>query len=666
MQENWYASQWVRILLAALLCAVLVQGVHAGETYRFVTKWGSWGSDNGQFMYPIDLTVDKAGFVYVADYLNNRIQKFTPDGALVTKWGSLGTGDGQFNWTGGVAVDDQGYVYIADTNNNRIQKFTSDGQFVTKWGSYGSGDGQFMGVEGVAVDSSGNVYVVDVGNDRIQKFTPDGRFILKWGSEGYNNTQFITPVKVAVDSGGYVYVVEWSGSHADWYKKFTSDGTFVIKVGSPASGEGKFEGLISICIDKNDNIYLIDYGNSRILKFSPAGTFLTVWGEWGTADGQFAWPQDVAVDASGNVYVLEGIGQGGVYSNRVQKFAPVQPLSVTGITPASAQDTGQVSITDLSGSGFSSTVSVKLTKPGSLAITATGVTVVSQTKITCTFDLNGKDAGKWDVVVTNPDGSSATLPEGFTITMYVHPVPSNGTILFESSPRGADIYIDGVWKDTTPATVANLVPGTYVIKMTLAGYPDYYTQVLLNAGDLTKVYHNFPEDQLTGTIEVSSSPTGAEIYLDGSFKGTTTKVLNQVSSGYHSVRVSKSGYSDYGTDLYITAGKTYTIFADMKPLGASVLASSSPAGAEVYFDGILKGITPLVISDVRPGYHTMTFNKKCYKEEGRSISIAPGEMKDISVSLTESSLVPGVCLGLEPLVPVAAIGALMVLWRRRR
>ena len=63
---------------------------------------------------------------------------------------------------------------MADFGNNRIQKFNSNGTFITKWGSDGTADGQFSGPAGVAVDSSGNVYVADLGNNRIQKFTSNG------------------------------------------------------------------------------------------------------------------------------------------------------------------------------------------------------------------------------------------------------------------------------------------------------------------------------------------------------------------------------------------------------------------------------------------------------------------------------------------------------------
>ena len=90
---------------------------------------------------------------------------------FVRSWGSFGWGHGQFGYPEGVAVDANGHVYVPDTDNNRIEKFTADGAFLTAWGSKGRGDGQFAYPQGVAVDAHGHVYVADTQNHRIEKFS---------------------------------------------------------------------------------------------------------------------------------------------------------------------------------------------------------------------------------------------------------------------------------------------------------------------------------------------------------------------------------------------------------------------------------------------------------------------------------------------------------------
>ena len=87
MQGTSIMKNSVKVLLCILLLLVLVQAVQAAETYMFVTKWGTKGSGAGQFYNPNGVAVDSSGNIYVADQINNRIQKFSSSGTFLTKWG---------------------------------------------------------------------------------------------------------------------------------------------------------------------------------------------------------------------------------------------------------------------------------------------------------------------------------------------------------------------------------------------------------------------------------------------------------------------------------------------------------------------------------------------------------------------------------------------------
>ncbi len=176
---------------------------------NFILKWGSNGSGDGQFVDPNGVAVDPSGrFVYVSDGTDDRIQKFTSNGVYLLQWGGSGAGNGQFNQPNQVAVDPAGCVYVADFFNNRVQKFSPDGSFVwtqavpdvvsvfaddacgiyycishtevqkrdtngvfiTSFGSFGAGDGQFNTIHDMTVDVFGNIWVSDSGLARYQKF----------------------------------------------------------------------------------------------------------------------------------------------------------------------------------------------------------------------------------------------------------------------------------------------------------------------------------------------------------------------------------------------------------------------------------------------------------------------------------------------------------------
>jgi DNA-binding beta-propeller fold protein YncE len=205
----------------------------------FKRKWGSNGNANGQLSQPLAVAVDpNTDEVYVAEFGNHRIQKFAKNGTFLRGIGHGTTWTGAapspaasnlnrwFNGPAGVAVDrDSGDIYVADYHNNRIQKFSGDGAFLTKWGASGSTNGLFSGPVGIAVDADGDVYVGEQFNHRIQKFEPNGKFITKWGSHGSGagalDGLFSSPQGVALNNAGnFLYVADVSNHRIQRFERF--------------------------------------------------------------------------------------------------------------------------------------------------------------------------------------------------------------------------------------------------------------------------------------------------------------------------------------------------------------------------------------------------------------------------------------------------------------
>src|SRR5207244_11663542 len=97
--------------------------------------------------------------------------------------GTCLTACGQFANPTGLATDGSGHVYVADYFNDRIQKFDASGTLLAIWGSPGSGNGQFSAPSGVATDGSGNVNVADAGKIHVEKVDASGALIDAWGGE---------------------------------------------------------------------------------------------------------------------------------------------------------------------------------------------------------------------------------------------------------------------------------------------------------------------------------------------------------------------------------------------------------------------------------------------------------------------------------------------------
>ena len=67
------------------------------EQINFVLKWGSRGSDKGEFKIPHSIAIDSFENLFVTDTANHRIQKFTSNGTFLMQWGTFGNKTGEFN-----------------------------------------------------------------------------------------------------------------------------------------------------------------------------------------------------------------------------------------------------------------------------------------------------------------------------------------------------------------------------------------------------------------------------------------------------------------------------------------------------------------------------------------------------------------------------------------
>ncbi|MBU1672582.1 MAG: hypothetical protein KKF41_11425 [Actinobacteria bacterium] len=117
--------------------------------------------------------------------------------------------------------------------------------------------------------------------------------------------------------------------------------------------------------------------------------------------------RDVVALSAADVYVAGNLCT--VYRGRATP-------TISSVSPATGENDGQVSISNLAGTCFAPGATVKLKKTGQSDIHATNVNVVSDTKITCDFNLTGKAAGNWNLVVANSNGKSATKSNAFIIS----------------------------------------------------------------------------------------------------------------------------------------------------------------------------------------------------------------------------------------------------------
>lgn len=91
--------------------------------------------------------------------------------------------------------------------------------------------------------------------------------------------------------------------------------------------------------------------------------------------------------------------------------------SITGVNPATGKR-GYPKTVTVNGSSFAANATVKLAKSGgTYTVNPVASQALTRTEVQARFNLQGAQLGVYNVVVTNPDGQKATLPNAFTVTL---------------------------------------------------------------------------------------------------------------------------------------------------------------------------------------------------------------------------------------------------------
>jgi outer membrane protein assembly factor BamB len=228
-----------------------------GPDGTFVEKWGVPGSAEGQFNFvsPNSDGFGKIAFApdgtfYVADTGNQRVQHFAADRTFLGAWGTFGSEDGQFISPLDVAVDAQGNVFVNDNRRGDIQKFDADGKFLLKFGGSGSGPGQLDNQGFFEIDAEGNVWVADPNHNRVEAWDNDGNYLTSWGEDG----SLGAPIAVTFDSTGRMFLCD---AETHRVQVLDADGTLIAAFGTPGTGEGQFMDVMAdIAVDGDGNVYV--------------------------------------------------------------------------------------------------------------------------------------------------------------------------------------------------------------------------------------------------------------------------------------------------------------------------------------------------------------------------------------------------------------------------
>ncbi len=253
--------------------------------------------------------------------------------------------------------------------------------------------------------------------------------------------------------------------------------------------------------------------------------------------------------------------------------------------------------------------------------------------------------GKYTVSLTaSNQASSNTAVKTDYVTVSSGPVGS-GSIRIIYAPDRSSVYLDNALKGETKFLqtfrIENLPAGSYQLKVTKPGFSDYYVNVPVTSGRATEVVADMRlQPSQNGILSVYTYPAGSTVYVDGVEAGTGPLWLADVTPGMHQVRVSSAGYLDWNQAIDVKGGGsvnyvTAALYPSWwTPIYGYVMISSMPGNGVAYLDGVAQGKTPVTLSQVSPGQHTIRIELPGYQPWEQVVNVMEGRTSYVLAQMT--------------------------------
>jgi formylglycine-generating enzyme required for sulfatase activity len=239
--------------------------------------------------------------------------------------------------------------------------------------------------------------------------------------------------------------------------------------------------------------------------------------------------------------------------------------------------------------------------------------------------------------------------------------PSPAELVVESSPGGAEVYLDSQSVARTSAggwgKISPLPPGRHQLRIVAPGFDDFTQTIELKSGETLNVNAVLTKaKEPPAILFVNSTPPGANVTLDGKSVGGTGGAgrlkIPDLEPGKHVIRVTMDGYVNFEQAVELVSGKALTVTAALehpKPATAGIVLQAVPRGSTVTLDDKVVDQSSLGgdlnIPDLTPGTHRVKVAADGYIAFEQNVELGSGSVLTLRPTLL-------------PLVPTAGLARL--------
>lgn len=350
-------------------------------------------------------------------------------------------------------------------------------------------------------------------------------------------------------------------------------------------------------------------------------------------------PKDAALEINGEAWIPDGEGVSSKYMNfgeyDYRATAPMYHPAVGRVSVNDPNNPHELTINLRPNYGF--------LKVGAANADMNGAFVYIDGQRVGTIPLASSDrlkSGQHQVRIVKelykPFEQTVTISDSATLNLVPELVP-NFAKTYLTVPNNAEIWINGV-KRGVGSWSGPLEAGTYRFETRLAGHrPAVQTELIREESGERRINLRAP-DPIYGSINITSQPTGATIYIDGKEVGTTPRVVRNVLIGRRNVELKKKGYSSATQTVTVEEGQTAAVEGQLSNVArVTVEADNWKTMADIFVDGKKMGKSPLNL-ELPCGVHEFKAYYKTYKKrewEGSAIVDVDNSKSVITVPMKQ-------------------------------
>ena len=225
-------------------------------------------------------------------------------------------------------------------------------------------------------------------------------------------------------------------------------------------------------------------------------------------------------------------------------------------------------------------------------------------------------------IPTVQGGTTTTAPAPTRTARTVQ----RGGLAVNSDPEGATVMLGGEELGVTPLRRDGIEVGDRILLIHREGYVDNTQMVTISPGRTATATARLV--RMTGTLVVKTDPVGAWITVNGEARGETIRdglVISPLVIGSYAVRAELEHYHPAERSVAVRYNATDEVNLTLTPKPGAIFVSSTPSGAEIWIDDVLQRgkVTPVKITPVDPGRHTVRVRKGDYTVPDTTVTVPP-------------------------------------------